>query len=60
MSAVALVICILLGIVVSNSTKQKNKVADDKKTASTQQASSTEKRVQQKPAKLVKKQIEQL
>ena len=43
-SAVALVICILLGIVVSNSTKQKNKVADDKKTASTQQASSTEKK----------------
>ena len=43
-SAVALVICILLGIVVSNSTKQKNNVADDKKTASTQQASSTEKK----------------
>lgn len=54
-SAVALVICILIGIVVSNSTKQKNKVADDKKIASTQQASSTEKKSTTETSKTSKK-----
>ena len=52
--AAQLIICILIGVGIS-SMKQKNTVTDDKKTVSTQQASSTEKKSTTETSKTSKK-----